>query len=99
KKSLMDMKELVDKNELDFNLILNDRKKQAEEDNKDITDITKMQAAGETLIKFVQSFDPDSTGPIVIGKDMNDKDINDNDLINEDIIKFIYDLFGIVLKK
>ena len=31
--------------------------------------------------------------------DMNDKDINDNDLINEDIIKFIYDLFGIVLKK
>ncbi|HEE9632640.1 TPA: DUF2713 family protein [Escherichia coli] len=99
KKSLMDMKELVDKNELDFNLILNERKKQAEEDNKDITDITKMQAAGETLIKFVQSFDPDSTGPIVIGKDMNDKDINDNDLINEDIIKFIYDLFGIVLKK
>lgn len=93
------MKELVDKNELDFNLILNERKKKAEEDNKDITDITKMQTAGETLIKFVQSFDPDSTGPIVIGKDMNDKDINDNDLINEDIIKFIYDLFDIVLKK
>ena len=95
----MDIKELVDKNELDFNLILNERKKKAEEDNKDITDITKMQAAGETLIKFIQSFDPDSTGPIIIGKDMDNKNINDNDLINEDIIKFIYVLLGTELEK
>ncbi|UMX94098.1 hypothetical protein MJ589_20760 [Escherichia coli] len=65
-------------------------KNQAGEEKEDIKNITKMVAAGETLIKFIQSFDPTPTGPIIIGKDMDDKNINDNDLINEDIIKFIY---------
>ncbi|HFM4693445.1 TPA: hypothetical protein ACG7F1_004414, partial [Escherichia coli] len=72
---------------------------QAGEEKEDIKNITKMQAAGETLIKFIQSFDPDSAGPIIIGKDMDDKNINDDDLINEDIIKFIYVLLGTELEK
>ena len=82
-----------------MNVILQEMKNQAGEEKEDIKNITKMQAAGETLIKFIQSFDPDSTGPIIIGKDMDDKNINDNDLINEDIIKFIYVLLGTELEK
>ncbi|MCB7534506.1 DUF2713 family protein, partial [Escherichia coli] len=99
KKNLAEMKDLIDKKELDFNVILQEMKNQAGEEKEDIKNITKMQAAGETLIKFIQSFDPDSTGPIIIGKDMDDKNINDNDLINEDIIKFIYVLLGTELEK
>ena len=91
--------DIIDKKELDFNVILQEMKNQAGEEKEDIKNITKMQAAGETLIKFIQSFDPDSTGPIIIGKDMDDKNINDNDLINEDIIKFIYVLLGTELEK
>lgn len=53
---------MIDKKELDFNVILQEMKNQAGEEKEDIKNITKMQAAGETLIKFIQSFDPGLNG-------------------------------------